>query len=105
MVVKRNKAINEQRQHLTSLRDDMQKRLEAIRSSMADIDKVEEFIGLVMNNLKEFSFEEKRLALQALGIKVWLNGQDIEVAGSIPVGAVATNQPCFIGIDNISKQD
>jgi len=40
---------------------------------------------VVRQNLGEFTFEDKRLALEALSIKVWVDGNNLEVEGAIPI--------------------
>ena len=40
---------------------------------------------MVRQNLGEFTFEDKRLALEALSIKVWVDGNNLEVEGAIPI--------------------
>ncbi len=46
---------------------------------------MEEYIQLVQKKLTTLDFDMKRLALDMLNIKVWLDGQSVEVTGSIPV--------------------
>jgi len=40
---------------------------------------------VVRQNLSEFTFENKRLALEALSIKVWGEGNKLEIEGVIPI--------------------
>jgi hypothetical protein len=49
---------------------------------LTDIEKACE---LVVRNLGNLSFEEKRLVLDALKIKVLIDGDDVAIQGSIPV--------------------
>ena len=51
----------------------------------ASIPKMEEYIRLVQEKLTTLDFDMKRLALDMLNIKVWIDGQSVEVTGSIPV--------------------
>jgi hypothetical protein len=37
----------------------------------------------VQRRLEHLGFEEKQLALEMLGITVWLNGQEVEIIGKI----------------------
>jgi len=41
--------------------------------------------SLVRKNLKTPSFDEKRLALEALKVKVWIDGDNVTVEGAIPI--------------------
>lgn len=44
---------------------------------------------LVRRNLKGLSLEDKRLAMDALQLKVWIDANTIEVEGSIPLPEVS----------------
>ena len=46
---------------------------------------IERFCELVRHNLGDSTFEDKRLALEALQIKVWVNGNNVNIEGVIPV--------------------
>ncbi len=45
--------------------------------------KQERFIENIQERLPELDFEGKRLALGMLGIKVWLDDEDVEITGMI----------------------
>jgi hypothetical protein len=59
-----------------------------------DIQGIREACELVSKNLTEISFENKRLALEALNIKVWIDGENIRIEGPIPIseGVIVTTQ-------------
>ena len=42
-------------------------------------------IELVSHNLAKFTFKEKRMALEALNIKVWIDNDCITAHGVIPI--------------------
>jgi len=44
---------------------------------------------LVRQNLKGLSLEDKRLAMDALQLKVWIDGNTIDAEGSIPLPNVS----------------
>lgn len=46
---------------------------------------IERFCEVVRQNLDEFTFEDKRLALEALSIKVWVEGNKLEIERAIPI--------------------
>ena len=55
------------------------------------------FCELVRQNLGDFTFDDKRLALEALRIKVWVDGNEINIEGAIPVAGddiVSTTLRC-----------
>lgn len=47
--------------------------------------RVEEFCKLAVENINSFSYEDKRLALEALHISVHVDGDTISVTGAIPM--------------------
>jgi hypothetical protein len=49
------------------------------------VPKLEEYISLIRQKLDTVDFDMKRLALDMLNIKVWLDGSNVEVTGTIPV--------------------
>ena len=63
----------------------MEARLEQARETKVNMESIERFCEVVRQNLGEFTFENKRLALEALSIKVWVEGNKLEIEGAIPV--------------------
>ncbi len=47
--------------------------------------KLEEYIQLVCKKLTDLDFDMKRLALDMLNIKIWVDGSNVEITGTIPV--------------------
>lgn len=50
------------------------------------MERIEQFCDLVRQNLGDFTLDDKRLALEALSIKVWVDASEINIEGAIPVG-------------------
>ncbi|MEE8373397.1 MAG: recombinase family protein, partial [Dehalococcoidia bacterium] len=50
----------------------------------ASVEGIERFCALARQNLSTFGYAEKRLALDALAIKVWVDGSDLTIEGAIP---------------------
>jgi len=84
-VVAENKRINGQRDLLKQRKSELDARLEQARETEVNMESIERFCEVVRQNLGEFTFEDKRLALEALSIKVWVNGNEINIEGAIPV--------------------
>jgi len=40
---------------------------------------------LVSSNLAELSFENKKLTFESLGVKAWLDKEEITIEGAIPI--------------------
>ncbi len=84
-VIAENKRINEQRDVLKQRRIELETRIEQARQTDVNFESIARFCELVRQNLGEFTFEDKRLALEALQLKVWVDGNDINVEGAIPI--------------------
>ncbi len=46
---------------------------------------VEQSIEFIRGKLDELDYKAKRKVLDMLGIKVWLDGENIEICGIIPI--------------------
>ncbi|MFC1982699.1 hypothetical protein ACFLV5_02815 [Chloroflexota bacterium] len=86
-VVAENKRINGQRDLLKQRSSELETRLEQARETEVNIESIERFCEVVRQNLDEFTFEDKRLALEALSIKIWVDGNNLEIEGAIPIAA------------------
>lgn len=71
----------------------LQRQIEETKLFNPDISDIKKACELVAKNLGSLSFEEKRLALDALQIKVWAGGDNITIQGIIPVPIVKKVQP------------
>ena len=65
---------------------ELERRIEASKQAEVDIDSIKRCCELVRSNLADFTFENKRLALQALNIKVCIDGENIAIEGAVPMG-------------------
>ncbi|NQT47549.1 MAG: recombinase family protein, partial [Chloroflexi bacterium] len=63
----------------------LQSAVEASRQSKPDILDVKKACDLVRQNVKSLSFNDKRLALEALQVRVWTDGDKVEIEGAIPI--------------------
>ena len=84
-VVAENKRINGQRDLLKQRKSELDARLEQARETEVNMESIERFCEVVRQNLGEFAFENKRLALEALSIKVWVEDNKLEIEGAIPI--------------------
>ncbi len=83
--MKENEKINRQRVDLKKHRTELETKINQAKEAEVDIEGIERFCTLVRQNLKDFTFEDKRLALEALQIEIWVDGDTITVLGSIPI--------------------
>jgi len=84
-VIRENEKINRQRADLKQRRGELETKIKQAREAEVDIEGIERFCALVKQNLRDFTFEDKRLALEALQIEIWVDGDTINVLGSIPI--------------------
>lgn len=77
--------IETERRQLEPERDKLYRQLEARRVYDLDAEAIEQYCQRAAQNIEQFTFEEKRLALEALQVKVWVDGSNISIAGYIPV--------------------
>jgi site-specific DNA recombinase len=80
-----NKRINQSRNGLQSQKAELESQIQASREAAISLPKLEEYIQLVREKLTTLDFDMKRLALEMLNIKVWIDGSSVEITGTIPV--------------------
>ena len=79
-----NDKINRSREDLQNRKIQLEKSMKDARENEIDFRGVETFCKLASENLESFTYEDKRLALEVLKIRVVINGDKIIVHGSIP---------------------
>jgi site-specific DNA recombinase len=84
-VVAENKRINESRSSLQSRKAALETQVQASREAAVSLPKMEEYIQLVREKLTDLDFDMKRLALDMLNIKIWVDDSNVEITGTIPV--------------------
>ena len=84
MVVE-NKRINDKRANLEAQKVELEAQIQASREASISLPKLEAYIQYIREKLTTLDFDMKRLALDMLNIKVWLDGQNVEIAGTMPV--------------------
>jgi len=84
-VIRESEKINRQRADLKERRAELETKINQARKAEVDIEGIERFCELVRENLSEFTFDDKRLALEALQIEVSVDGDKATVLGSIPI--------------------
>ncbi|MFC1910598.1 hypothetical protein ACFLXC_04865 [Chloroflexota bacterium] len=84
-VINENDKINRTRLDLQKRKAQLEKNIEDTKRNEFDLEGIEKFCRLASENLEHFSYEDKRLALEALKIKVVIDGDKITVHGAIPI--------------------
>ena len=84
-VIAENKRINENRISLKSQKENLEMQIKTSREAAVSLPKLEAYIQLISSKLTNLDFDMKRLALDMLNIKVWIDGLSVEIAGTIPI--------------------
>jgi len=85
-IIKENERINQYRAELHNRKAELESRVVEATEEDVNLERVVDFCHLASQNLKDFIFEDRRLALSALSIEVHIDGDDISLTGAIPVG-------------------
>ena len=93
-VIAENKRLNAGRENLKSSKTELESQIKASREAAISLPKLEGFVELMREQLTRLDFEAKRMALDMLGIKVWLDGHNVEITGVLPIadGVVVTTR-------------
>ena len=84
-VVSENRRINEKRNILQVRKAELEAQIKASQEAAISIPKLEHFVELVQEKPTTLYFDIKRHALDMLNLKVWVDGQSVEIAGTIPI--------------------
>lgn len=87
LVQREIKRIESEKQAIGNSIGEMEQRLETERQAVVQLDSLRAYCERVAHNLDAFGPEEKRLALEAMGVQITANGREWEGRGSIPFGA------------------
>jgi site-specific DNA recombinase len=86
--------VNARRQSYLTEQAACQGKLDAIGQAVGQVEALTEYCRRVRQRLQTFDHAEKRVALEALDIRVtWVPGQPLRIDGSIPMGTIAP-MPC-----------
>ena len=80
-----NKRINESKNSLQSRKAELERQIKVSREAAVSVPKIEAYIKLIREKLTTLDFDMKRLALDMLNIKVWIDSLSVEITGTIPV--------------------
>lgn len=91
MVVAENKRINQKRTSLQAQMAELETQIKVSQEAAISLPKLEHFVQLLREQLTTLDFETKRMVLDMLAIKVWLDGHNVEVTGVLPIADDAVN--------------
>lgn len=88
------RSLEEEVKSLEDKRKKLEDSIEENRHFQLHTEQIMEACELVSRNLGNLTFADKRLALEALQIEAWLDGDNITIKGAIPIpsDAIATTQ-------------
>ena len=90
LIISENKKINAKRTTLAAQKTEIETQITASRDATINVPNLERFVELLRQKLTTLDFEAKRMALDMLGIKVWLDGKNVEITGVLPIAAGVT---------------
>jgi hypothetical protein len=101
---KRGAEIETRRQSLLREQAECQRRLDAIDIAVQHVDALTEYCARVHQGLTTFDHTQKRLALEALEIRVsWIPGRPLVIHGSIPLEAIVDSPSNSTFMPRISR--
>ena len=78
-----NRRLNKAKETLKAQKTELEAQLKVSQDAVINVPKLEGFIRDIQDKLPNLDFEGKCLALDMLGITVWVDGENIEVTGTI----------------------
>ena len=88
IVIAENKKYNQSRVDLLKREAELKANIERIKQAKGNVVSIKRFCEVMKKSLGNLTFEDKRLFLDALGIKVWIKGDEVVIEGLIPMGEV-----------------
>jgi site-specific DNA recombinase len=90
-----NRRLNKARETLKAQITELEAQIKASQDAVVSIPKLESFIERMQTRISALDFEGKRQVLDMLNIKVWLDGENVEITGVIPTeDVVVATTPC-----------
>ncbi|MFC2032625.1 recombinase family protein, partial [Chloroflexota bacterium] len=81
LVIKENQKINDDRAVLLQRKAELKAKIEQAKQATVDMDNIKLVCDIVSNSLGNLTYEDKRLAIEALDIKVWINHNELIMEG------------------------
>jgi hypothetical protein len=86
-----NKRLNQTKKTLETQKAELETRLKTSSNAVIGADDLEVYLSYIQHHLKDLDNEGKRLALNMLGITIWLDGKTVEITGKLDPGIVLTS--------------
>jgi hypothetical protein len=85
-----NKRLNKAKETLKAQKTELEARIKVSMDAAVDVPMLERFIEDMQSKLPDLDLEGKRLALDMLNITAWLDGENVEITGTIDTNIVLT---------------
>ena len=85
LVIKENQKFNGDRAVLLERKAELEAKIGQTQRAVVDMDNIKLACEIVSQKLGSLTYEDKRLALKALDIKVWIKHTELTMEGSIPM--------------------
>lgn len=85
-----NQRLNRTRETLKVRKAELEEQAKVSQDAVISLPKLEGFVERIQGRISSLDFESKRLALDMLDIIVWLDGDNVEITGSIDTSIVTT---------------
>ena len=85
LVIKENLKINNDRAVLLQRKAELEAKIEQTQQTAVDMNNIKLACEMVSQKLGSLTYENKRLVLEALDIKVWIKHNELTMEGSIPM--------------------
>ncbi len=85
LIIKENQKINGDRAVLLQRKAELEAKIEQVQRAAVDMDSIKMVCDIVSKSLGNLTYEDKRLAIKALDIKVWIKHDELTMEGSIPI--------------------
>jgi len=84
-----NRRLNKARGTLKDQKTELETQIKTGQDTVINIPKLESFIERMQSRISALNFEGKRQVLDMLNIKVWFDGENVEITGVLPTEDVA----------------
>jgi hypothetical protein len=84
-----NKRINKARGNLQRRRVELEAQIKESQEAVINVPKIEQAVELLRQQLKDSDYATKRSLIERMGIKVWLDDENLEITGFIPIEKIA----------------
>jgi len=85
LVIQENQKINGTRAEYLQRKTELETKIVQAQQATVDLDNIKMVCDIVSKSLGNLTYEDKRLAIKALDIKVWIKGNELIMEGSIPI--------------------